>query len=89
MVVDYFKAKGHASIKAFVPLFRKTDQNTANPEVLATLFNEGILVFTPSRSYDDGFILETAKIKDAIIISNDNYKDKILTEEYKEVTKKK
>ncbi len=63
--------------------------NTKNPEILEALYKEGILVFTPSRSYDDGFILEAAKIKDAVVVSNDNYRDKIFEEEYKEITAKK
>ena len=89
LVVEYFKKKGHKEIKAFVPQFRKNHENTKNPEILDELYKEHILVFTPSRSYDDGFILEAAKIKDAAIVSNDNYKDKIFEEEYREITEKK
>jgi hypothetical protein len=89
LVVDYFKNKGHKDIKAFVPRFRENHANTKNPEILKALEKEGILIFTPSRSYDDGFILETAKLKNAVIVSNDNYKDKIFEEEYREITEKK
>ena len=89
LVVDYFKNKGHKDIKAFVPRFRENHENTRNPEILKELEKERILVFTPSRSYDDGFILETAKLKNAVIVSNDNYKDKIFEEEYREITEKK
>jgi hypothetical protein len=46
-------------------------------------------MFTPSMCYDDGFILEYAKIKDAIIVSNDRYRDLIFTEKYAEQTKRK
>jgi len=89
LVVDYFKNKGHKDIKAFVPHFRENHANTKNPEILKALEKEGILVLTPSRSYDDGFILEAAKLKNAVIVSNDNYKDKIFEEEYREITEKK
>ena len=89
LVVDYFKNKGHKDIKAFVPRFRENHENTKDPEILKQLEKERILVFTLSRSYDDGFILETAKRKNAVIVSNDNYKDKIFEEEYREITEKK
>ena len=93
MVVDYFKSRGHIDIKAFVPLFRKNNFNgeypTQNPEILAELFEQGHLVYTPSISYDDGFILETAKLKDAIIVSNDRYKDLAFAEKYAEQKQKK
>jgi len=89
LVVDYFKNKGHDDIKAFVPRFRENHENTKNPEILNELEKERILVFTPSRSYDDGFILEAAKLKNAVIVSNDNYRDKIFEEEYREITEKK
>lgn len=46
-------------------------------------------MFTPSMCYDDGFILEYAKIKDAIIVSNDRYRDLIFAEKYAEQTKRK
>ncbi len=89
LAVDFFKNKGHKEIKAFVPLYRKNHENTKNPEILETLHNEGILVFTPSLSYDDGFILEAAKQKNAVVVSNDQYKDKIFAEEYKQIKEKR
>ena len=86
MAVDYFKQRGHNQIKAFVPQFRLTnlkgEKPTQNPEILEDLFKNNYLVYTPSKSYDDGFILETARIKDAIIVSNDNYNDLIFAEKY-------
>jgi ribonuclease ZC3H12 len=86
MAVDYFKERGHTEIKAFVPQFRSINLNgetpTKNPEILQNLYKSGYLVYTPSKSYDDGFILETARIKDAIIVSNDNYNDLIFAEKY-------
>jgi len=89
LVVDYFKNKGHKNIKAFVPRFRENHENTKNPEILKELEKERILVFTPSRSYDDGFILEAAKLKNAVIVSNDKYEDEIFQKDFKEIIKNK
>ena len=92
MVIDHFKNLGHTNIKAFVPTFRRNNFKppvpTKDPEILETLFKKDYIVFTPSISYDDGFILEAAKIKDAIIDSNDRYKDLIFAEKYAEQKKK-
>jgi len=89
LVVDYFKSKGHKDIKAIVPHFREHHENTKNPEILKELQMEGILIFTPSRSYDDWFILEAAKLNNAVIVSNDKYKDEIFEEEFKEIIQNK
>lgn len=81
--MDYFLERGHTDIKAFVPLFRRLNRATQNPEILDELAQKGYLVHTPSRylngdlivPYDDRFILRAAQHFNAIIVSNDNYLD--------------
>ena len=91
-VIDYFKKRGHDKIVAFVPQFRETNftgkHSTINPKILEDLFKKGYIEYTPSKSYDDGFILDFAKTKDAIIVSNDNYNDKIFEEKYSQQKQK-
>ena len=56
----------------------------ADVDILHSLEAEGVLKFTPSREsrngaritcYDDRFILKCAKEEDAIVVSNDHFKD--------------
>lgn len=85
--MDYFVKRGHTQIKAIIPRFRRgnsdTDCPTLNPELLDELENDQYLSYTPSRyvnnklilPYDDRFIISAATHYDAIIVSNDNYRD--------------
>ena len=81
--VDYFKKRGHKDVIAFVPQFRQKRTQSDKPEILERLNQEGILKFTPCKqidgraynSYDDRFIVQCAALKNAVIISNDNYRD--------------
>jgi predicted nucleic acid-binding protein len=81
IVVDYFLKRNHKDIKAFVPRFRRgtTGTNhvcrTLDPEILDKLEKDHILIYTPSNSYDDRYILETAVHYNAVIVSNDKYRD--------------
>jgi ribonuclease ZC3H12 len=70
-----------------VPRFRRGTSDhevpTRNPEILDQLEKNGYLCYTPSRyvnnkliiPYDDRFILKAAVHYNAIIVSNDNYRD--------------
>ena len=81
--MDYFKKRGHKDVIAFVPQFRQKRSQSDKPEILERLNAEGILKFTPCKqidgkaynSYDDRFIVQCAALKNAVIISNDNYRD--------------
>lgn len=81
--VDYFRQRGHKEIYAFVPQFRQKRSQSDKPEILEALNKEGILKFTPCKqidgkaynSYDDRFIVQSAAMLNAVIISNDNYRD--------------
>ena len=87
IVVEHFLKRGHKDIKALVPRFRRGNWDiecpTKDPEILDELEQNGYLTFTPSRyvnnklilPYDDRFIMKAAQHYDAIIISNDNYRD--------------
>lgn len=75
------------NVKAFVPRFRRGSSDkkcpTADGDVLDELERRNHLVYTPSRyvgnrlicPYDDRFILRAAQHYDAVIVSNDNYRD--------------
>jgi ribonuclease ZC3H12 len=87
IVVDYFVKRGHTQVKAMLPRFRRgnsdTEVPTTSPEILDELENKGYITYTPSRfvkgklivPYDDRFILTAASFHNAIIVSNDNYRD--------------
>lgn len=88
LCVDYFVRRGHR-VKAWVPM-SKTYRNQPNrhpiikdQHLLDELKSDGHLGFTPSRklnnkfvqSHDDLFILELAEKEDAVIVSNDNFRE--------------
>uniref|UniRef100_A0A0N5APE5 C3H1-type domain-containing protein n=1 Tax=Syphacia muris TaxID=451379 RepID=A0A0N5APE5_9BILA len=87
--VQFFKRRGHTDILVFVPQFRRetarSDCPITDQHILEKLDREKILVWTPSRyisgrrivCHDDRYILKTAEEKDAVIVSNDEYRDLI------------
>ena len=46
-----------------------------NPEILQTLNKDGHIVFTPNKVYDDEMILAIAVDKNAVVISNDRFRE--------------
>ncbi|XP_076674712.1 uncharacterized protein LOC143372443 isoform X2 [Andrena cerasifolii] len=78
IVINYFQQRGH-SVKVFIPQCRRS----ISRPLLEKWYNEGIVVFTPSRyiggrwitSYDDRFILQYATLCGGIVISSDQYRD--------------
>jgi len=82
LCADYFRARGHNIVKAFVP---RQHQHLIPKQVVEEMTRDEILVFTPSRqlgtqgkrisSYDDRFIVQYAVITGGVVISNDNFKD--------------
>ena len=78
IVINYFQQRGH-SVKVFIPQCRRS----LGRPLLEKWYNEGIVVFTPSRyiggrwitSYDDRFILQYATLCGGIVISSDQYRD--------------
>ena len=81
--VKYFKERGHRDIVVFIPEFRLKQVKSDNQHILLKLRTEGVLKTTPSHeinnkivnTYDDRFTLEYALGKDAVIVSNDNFRD--------------
>jgi len=82
--IQFFKKRGHAEIKAFMPQIRQG----ADPELLDKLYKDGHIVFTPSRklhdgtnviSYDDSMFIEYAHELGGVIVSRDNFKDVMKT----------
>ncbi|VDD74715.1 unnamed protein product [Mesocestoides corti] len=80
-VITYFKQRGHEEISIFLP-------STAQPKCTACFSAKEIsrhFTFTPCRRLENGFkpqkadddsvILEFARKKDAVVISNDQYRD--------------
>lgn len=82
--IEYFEALGH-EVKAVIPQFRFKRAMSSNQRLLEKLQTAGKIVSTPCKtigyhgksvsSYDDRFILEAAAQFDAVVISNDNYRD--------------
>ncbi|XP_025781682.1 probable ribonuclease ZC3H12D [Puma concolor] len=87
LAVDWFRDRGHAYIKVFVPSWRKDPPRSDTPireqHVLEELERQAVLVYTPSRKvngkrvvcYDDRYIVKVAYEQDGVIVSNDNYRD--------------
>lgn len=87
LAVNFFLDRGHNSIKAFVPSWRKEQPRPDAPirdqHILAELEKRNIIVFTPSRHvggkrvvcYDDRFIVKLASESEGVIVSNDTYRD--------------
>jgi ribonuclease ZC3H12 len=66
-------------VEVYVPRFRRGSSDrqcqTLNPEILDKLDRDGILKYTPSKSYDDRFIVIAASHHDGVIVSNDQFRD--------------
>jgi len=83
LVVNFFIARGHKKVVAFVPHFRSKNNMSSDRELLEQLYKSGTLVYTPSRevgctrisSYDDAFILDYAAMHGGVVITRDNYRD--------------
>ena len=78
IAVDYFLQRGH-KVKVVVPVHCKKIEKfkTLNPEILDKLYDEKILDHSPSKSYEDRLMVKFAKRLDAVIVSNDQFKDLI------------
>ncbi|CAJ0962596.1 unnamed protein product, partial [Mesorhabditis belari] len=85
--VHFFLQRGHNDVLVFIPQFRKeaarADCPITDQHVLTELDARKHIVWTPSRRingrrivcHDDRYILKTAEEKDAVIVSNDEYRD--------------
>merc|ERR1711976_72342 len=82
IAINYFKDRGHTNIKVFIPRYRLHEND--NRELMQHLLKENYLILTNSRilpngerisSYDDRIMVETAKLSNAVVLSNDQYRD--------------
>ena len=79
IAVEFFIKLGHVDVKVVVPRFRRSVQTsevpTMNPELLDDLNERGHLVYSPSKVYDDEIILTIAIENNAVVVSNDRFRD--------------
>lgn len=61
-------------MKAIVPEYRVRRDKSSNHNLMNELKDKGKLACTPSKSYDDRVILESAVRLDAAVVSNDHYR---------------
>lgn len=61
-------------MKAIVPEFRVRRERSSNHNLMNELKDNGKLVCTPSKSYDDRVILESALRLNAAVVSNDHFR---------------
>ncbi|CAH8674023.1 unnamed protein product [Schistosoma rodhaini] len=79
LALDYFKKRGHKDIVIVIPRHYQGKGGRYFDE----LEHSGMLTYTPSRTlnqerqavYDDRIILQLAADKNAVVISNDQYRD--------------
>ena len=79
IAVDFFTELGHLDITVVVPRKRLSSKDldvpNMNPEILIDLEKKGQLTYVSNKVYDDETILELAIRKNAVVISNDQYRD--------------
>ncbi|EER17000.1 conserved hypothetical protein [Perkinsus marinus ATCC 50983] len=76
--VDYYVSRGHEKMRVQTMHGIKaapTHIPVDNIGVLLKLQTQGRLALTPSKDYDDSYCLQYAHKKDAVIVSNDMYRD--------------
>ena len=97
--VEYFLERGH-EVKVYLAasMLEKREVSEQGRKKLIKLYNEGKLVFTPSRRtsfqsydcYEDDFIIRNAIKTQGIIVSNDNFLDLIAkSPDYREQIEKR
>ena len=79
IVIDYFNKLGHTYVKCVVPESRRStktsDRPIMAPEVLIELEKNDEIIFTPTGLYDDDVLIQTAVQMNAVIVSNDKFRD--------------
>uniref|UniRef100_A0A8D8C2K1 NEDD4-binding protein 1 n=1 Tax=Culex pipiens TaxID=7175 RepID=A0A8D8C2K1_CULPI len=94
--IQHFKQMGH-NVKAVVPQFRQKKDKSTDQKRLDELYKAGDVLLAPSKSipgqysssYDDRLILSVAEKFDGVVISNDNFRDLLQTdnESWKKIIK--
>jgi len=86
LAVDQLRKKGHTEVFIVLPKSREgaTHQSVNDFRIMRRLCDAGCLVWAPARRnidgrclspYDDRFVIRTALLKEAAIVSNDQYRD--------------
>ena len=83
ITVKYFLERGHTRVVAFLPQDKCRGRSPEEREALEKLREEGHLVYTSSRefnnrvitSYDDTYTLDYAAEHGAVVVTRDNYRD--------------
>ncbi|CAI2317070.1 unnamed protein product [Caenorhabditis sp. 36 PRJEB53466] len=83
--LNYFLERGHPEVLIFIPQYRREQPRSDSPITDQHILQEieRHIIYTPSRNvngrrvvcHDDRYILRTAELKDAVIVSNDEYRD--------------
>ena len=77
--IQYFNERGHFDITVVLPQFRRhnklADYPTMDGEILDELNENKQLIYTPNGVYDDEILLNFALKKNAVIVSNDKFRD--------------
>jgi len=97
IVYEYLKKRGYKDEKIIIIMKKIPQRFTYEREIIQNLEDKNMLYYVPSRrsghsyiqSDDDLFLLKTAKILDAIVLSNDQFqKEKKSHPEYSDVIEK-
>lgn len=62
-------------VKAVIPEYRLKGKKSSNLQLLHELEDEGLLIPTPSKAYDDRILLESASRLNAAVVSNDYFRE--------------
>lgn len=73
IALRYFQDQGF-QVKAVIPEYRLKEKKSSNAKLLHELEDEGLLIPTPSKAYDDRILLESASRLNAAVVSNDYFR---------------
>lgn len=71
--MNYFENLGF-EVRAIVPEYRLKREKCSNPEMINAMKDNGSLICTASKAYDDRILLESATRLNAAIVSNDFFR---------------
>ena len=78
LAMEFFRQRGH-EVVVFLPRRKWTAATPEDQKILTTMEQNKIIVLVQNKHYDDKFIIEHAAAKQGVILSNDRYRDVLLT----------
>ena len=72
--MNYFENLGF-EVRAIVPEYRLRNERSSNKQLLQVMQENGSLICTASKAYDDRILLESATRLNAAIVSNDFFRE--------------